>query len=209
MRQIGLTGSIGMGKSTALKMFAEAGAATWDADRAVHELYRAGEKGAEAVRALFPAAVGTGGVDRAVLAAWLAGAPGRLARLEAAVHPLVADHRRAAIERSRDEGAALMVLDIPLLFETRGEAAVDAVVVVTAAPEIQAERVLARAGMTPEKLAMILSRQTPDADKRGRADYVIDTGRGLNFARAEIGRVVEELSKPGWRRIPKGIETGQ
>lgn len=209
MRLIGLTGSIGMGKSTALTMFAEAGAATWDADRAVHELYRAGGKGAEAVRGLCPAAVGTSGVDRGVLAAWLAGAPGRLDRLEAAVHPLVADHRQAAIERSRDEGAVLMVLDIPLLYETGGEAAVDAVVVVTAPPEIQAERVLARAGMTPEKLAMILSRQTPDADKRARADYVIDTGRGLDLARAEIGRVVEELSKPGWRRIPKGTETGQ
>ncbi len=209
MKLIGLTGSIGMGKSTTLRMFAEAGAATWDADQAVHALYRAGQPGAEAVRTLFLAAVGPMGVDRGVLAAWLAGAPGRLAELEAVVHPLVAAHRREAIERARDEGAALMVLDIPLLFETGGETAVDAVVVVSASPEIQAQRVLARPGMTREKLAMILARQTPDAEKHARADFVIDTGLGLVHARAEVQRVVDEVSKPDWRRVSKSAEPGQ
>ncbi|WP_122466288.1 dephospho-CoA kinase [Brevundimonas lutea] len=207
MRLIGLTGSIGMGKSTTLRMFAEAGAATWDADQAVHALYRAGQSGAEAVRTLFPAAVGPNGVDRGVLAAWLSGHPDRLAELEAAVHPLVADHRREAIEAARAKGAGLMVLDIPLLFETGGEAAVDAVVVVSASPEIQAERVLARPGMTREKMAMVLARQAPDAEKRTRADFVIDTGLGLDHARAEVQRVVDEVSKPDWRRIPKAAET--
>lgn len=209
MRLIGLTGSIGMGKSTTLRMFAAAGAATWDADGAVHALYRSGQPGAEAVRTLFPAAVGPNGVDRGVLAAWLAGSPERLADLEAAVHPLVAAHRRTAIEAAAAGGAELMVLDIPLLFESGGEAAVDAVVVVSASPETQAERVLARPGMTPEKLAMILARQTPDADKRAWADFVIDTGRGLDHARAEVQRIVDDVSKPDWRRVPKSAEPGQ
>lgn len=204
---VGLTGSIGMGKSTTTRLFAETGAATWDADAAVHDLYRAGRPGADAVAALFPAAVGPKGVDRGVLAAWLADGPDRLARLEAAVHPLVAAHRHAAIEDARAAGAALMVLDIPLLFETGGEAAVDAVVVVSAHPDIQARRVLARPGMTREKLAMVLARQTPDAEKRARADFVIDTGRGIDAAREQVRAIVEKLADPAWRRIPPAAET--
>ena len=190
---VGLTGSIGMGKSTTARLFAEAGAAVWDADAAVHRLYGPGGAGARAVAALAPGAVADGAVDRAALRRAVLADPGLLARVEAAVHPLVAQDRAAFLARARAEGARVALCDIPLLFETGGEADMDAVVVVTAPPEVQAERVLARPGMTREAFDAILARQTPDAEKRTRANFVIDTGRGIEDARAQVQAVMRVL----------------
>ncbi len=191
---LGLTGSIGMGKTTTAAMFAEAGLPVWDADAAVHRLYGPGGAAGPAVAALCPAAVGPGGVDRAVLKDWLARTDGGLARLEAAVHPLVAEDRRAFIARAAADGADIVVLDIPLLFETGADAACDATVTVTAPPDVQRTRVLARPGMTEATFDALLARQMPDADKRARADHVIETRtmEGARTAvRALIGRIRE------------------
>ena len=180
---LGLTGSIGMGKSTTAAMFEAQGAPVYDADAAVHALYAAGGGAVAAVEALFPGVTGPdGGIDRAALAARVVGEPEALRRLESVVHPLVGAHRTAFFEGVAH--ADVVVVDVPLLFETGGERNVDAVAVVSCPPEMQRARVLARPGMTPEKLDAILARQTPDAEKRARADIVIDTGRGLDAARA-------------------------
>jgi dephospho-CoA kinase len=188
---VGLTGSIGMGKSTTAGLFAEAGAAVWDADAAVHRLYGPGEPGAAAVGALAPGAVGAGGVDRAALKAAILSDPALLARVEAAVHPLVAADRAAFLSDARARGRAVAVCDIPLLFETGAADAFDAVVVASAPAEVQRARVLARPGMTEAAFAAILSRQTPDAEKRARADAVIDTGAGLDAARAQVRALMD------------------
>ena len=195
---LGLTGSIGMGKSTTTAMFADLGAVVWNADDAVHRLYAPGGAAVEPVGEAFPGVVVNGAVDRTRLAEALGRDETAFRRLEAIVHPLVAQGRAADLEAARVAGTRLAVLDIPLLFETGGDKAVDAVVVVTADPAIQAERVLARPGMTRERFDAILARQMPDAEKRARADFVIDTGRGLDAARADVEVIVATVLDPSW-----------
>ncbi|MFN7107759.1 MAG: dephospho-CoA kinase [Brevundimonas sp.] len=195
---LGLTGSIGMGKSTTTAMFADLGAVVWNADDAVHRLYARGGAAVEPVGEAFPGVVVNGAVDRTRLAEALGRDETAFRRLEAIVHPLVAQGRAEDLEAARAAGTRLAVLDIPLLFETAGDKAVDAVVVVTADPAIQAERVLARPGMTRERFDAILARQMPDAEKRARADFVIDTGRGLDVARAEVEVIVATVLDPSW-----------
>lgn len=195
---LGLTGSIGMGKSTTTAMFADLGAVVWNADDAVHRLYAPGGAAVGPVGEAFPGVVVDGAVDRTRLAETLGKDDTAFRRLEAIVHPLVAQGRAADLEAARTAGVKLAVLDIPLLFETGGDSAVDAVVVVTADPAIQAERVLARPGMTRERFDAILARQVPDAEKRARADFVIDTSRGLEAARAEVEAIVAAVLDPSW-----------
>ncbi|MER8640463.1 dephospho-CoA kinase [Mesorhizobium sp. M1365] len=188
---LGLTGSIGMGKSTAAKMFAEAGVPVHDSDEAVHRLYAG--KAAPLVEAAFPGTTRSGAVDRAALAERVLGDAAALKRLEAIIHPLVHADADAFLAEHRAAGAPLAVLDIPLLFETGGRNRVDKVVVVTAPPEVQRARVLARPGMNKEKLASILARQVPDTEKRRRADFVIDTGQGFDATRAAVKAIIAEL----------------
>lgn len=195
---LGLTGSIGMGKSTTTTMFADLGAIVWNADDAVHRLYAPGGEAVGPVGEAFPGVVVDGAVDRTRLAEAFGKDETAFRRLEAIVHPLVAQGRAADLEAARTAGVKLAVLDIPLLFETGGDSAVDAVVVVTADPAIQAERVLARPGMTRERFDAILVRQMPDAEKRARADFVIDTGRGLEAARDEVEAIVAVVLDPSW-----------
>ncbi|MER8723644.1 dephospho-CoA kinase [Mesorhizobium sp. M1027] len=188
---LGLTGSIGMGKSTTAKMFAEAGVPVHDSDEAVHRLYAG--KAAPLVEAALPGTTRSGAVDRAALAERVLGDAPALKRLEAIIHPLVRAEADAFLAENRAAGAPLAVLDIPLLFETGGGNRVDKVVVVTAPPEVQRARVLARPGMNEEKLASILARQVPDAEKRRRADFVIDTSQGFDAARAAVKAIIAEL----------------
>lgn len=190
---IGLTGSIGMGKSTTAKMFADAGISVNDSDRVVHELYRG--KAVIPIEAAFPGSVRNGEVDRSELSRNLAKNPANFKLLESIVHPLVRERELAFLEAARESAADMVVLDIPLLYETGAERRVDVVVVVSCDPEIQRKRVLERPGMTPEKFEMILGRQVPDADKRRRADYVIDTGRGLDAARKQVQDIIETLRR--------------
>ncbi|MFD1982040.1 dephospho-CoA kinase [Mesorhizobium newzealandense] len=189
---LGLTGSIGMGKSTTAKMFAEAGVPVHDSDEAVHRLYS--DKAAPLVEAAFSGTTVSGVVDRAKLGQRVLADAAELKRLEAIIHPLVRADADAFLARNRAAGAPLAVLDIPLLFETGGRNRVDKVVVVTAPAEVQRQRVLARPGMTEEKLASILAKQVPDAEKRRRADFIIDTGQGLDAARAAVAAIIAELS---------------
>lgn len=195
---LGLTGSIGMGKSTTAAMFVEAGVPVHDSDEAVHRLY-AGEA-VPLVEAAFPGVTVDGVVDRAKLGGKVLGDPAALKRLEQIVHPLVRADADAFVARHRMAGTPLVVLDIPLLFETGGRDRVDKVVVVSAAPEIQRDRVLARPGMTEQKFASILARQVPDVEKRRLADFVIDTGRGFDAARAEVASIIRELAADEGRR---------
>ncbi|MBE1710577.1 MULTISPECIES: dephospho-CoA kinase [Mesorhizobium] len=188
---LGLTGSIGMGKSTTAKMFAEAGVPVHDSDEAVHRLYSG--VAAPLVEAAFPGTVVDGVVDRAKLGARVLGDAAALKRLETIIHPLVRADADAFLARHRTTGESIAVLDIPLLFETGGRGRVDKVVVVTAPAEVQRQRVLARPGMTEEKLAAILAKQVPDEEKRRLADFVIDTGQGLEAARAEVDAIIDEL----------------
>lgn len=183
---LGLTGSIGMGKSTTSAMFEAEGAPVYDSDAAVHALYAAGGAAVAPVEAAFPGVVVDGAIDRAKLSARVVGDPEALAKLEAIVHPLVGADRIGFFQRAQAEGRDIVVLDVPLLFETGGQKSVDKVVVVTAPPEVQRARVLARPDMTPEKFEAILARQLPDAEKRARADFVIDTGQGLEHARRQV-----------------------
>ena len=194
---IGLTGSIGMGKSTTAEFFREEGIAVNDADRVVHDLYR-GEAVA-LIGAAFPGSISDGAVDRKELSRQLSENPAKFGHLEAIIHPLVRAREKAFLEAEQLAGAGLVVLDIPLLFETGGEQRVDAIVVVSCDPEIQRERVLARPGMTVEKFEMILARQVPDAQKRARADFIIDTGQGMDVARIQVRSVIAAL-KSGWQR---------
>jgi dephospho-CoA kinase len=188
MKILGLTGSIGMGKSTVAAMFEEAGVPVFDADAAVHELQ--GPAGAllPAIETAFPGTTGPRGVDRAALGAQVLGDPAALARLEAIVHPVVAEMRQRFL--ADHEGAPLVVFDIPLLFEKGGGAGLDAVAVVSAPADMQRARVLARPGMTVEKFERILALQMPDADKRARADFVIDTGVPHEDTRAQVRQLV-------------------
>jgi len=193
MTVLGLTGSIGMGKSTTLAMFASLGVPVWDADAAVHRLYGPGGAGAAAIGALVPDAVGPDGVDRARLRAAVLADPSLLPRIEAVIHPLVAADRDTFLAKARAAGAAVAVCDIPLLFETGAESWLDKVAVVSAPAKVQRERVLRRPGMTVEALEALLAKQMPDAEKRARADYVIDTGRSKKYARAQVEAILAEL----------------
>lgn len=194
---VALTGSIGMGKSTVLQMFADLGAAVWNADAAVHRLYAKDGVAVRPVAEAFPSVIANGAIDRDNLSKVVLGDPAKLKQLESIVHPLVAADREEFVAKARAAGAEIAVLDIPLLFENRGESAFDAVIVVSAPASVQRERVLARAGMTEEKFAAILSRQTPDAEKRARADFIIDTGQSLEETRGEVARIVRALRAGG------------
>ena len=207
---LGLTGSIGMGKSTTTAMFADAGALVWNADEAVHRLYARGGAAVGPVGEAFPGVVADGAVDRTRLAEALGRDDQAFRRLEAIVHPLVLQGRIEDLAAAEARGVRLAVLDIPLLFETGGDADVDAVVVVTAPAAVQAARVLARPGMTRERFEAILARQLPDAEKRRRADFVVDTGEGLEAARARVKEIVGMVLAGGWspprRGLPKADE---
>ncbi|CCV10399.1 dephospho-CoA kinase [Mesorhizobium sp. STM 4661] len=189
---LGLTGSIGMGKSTTARMFAEAGVPVHDSDETVHRLYAG--KAAPLVEAAFPGTTVSGSVDRTKLGEHVLGDAAALKRLEAIVHPLVRADADAFLAGNRAAGAPLVVLDIPLLFETAGRGRVDKVVVVTAPADIQRARVLARPGMSEAKLAAILAKQVPDAEKRRQADFIIDTGLGFDAARAAVAAIIAELT---------------
>jgi dephospho-CoA kinase len=189
---LGLTGSIGMGKSTTAKMFADLGVPVNDADAVVHSLYQ-GEAVAP-IEAKFPGATRDGMVDRAELSRQLSENPALFPALEAIVHPLVRGKEKDFLKSHRTARAPLVVLDIPLLFETKAEARVDAVAVVTCDPEIQRERVMKRPGMTEEKFALILSRQVPDQEKRAKADYIIDTSGEFDSTRAQVAAIVQTLT---------------
>jgi len=190
---IGLTGSIGMGKSTVAQMFAEEGAPAFNSDDAVHAMYAAGGAAVTPVSDAFPGVLRDGGIDRAALSAEVVNNPAALKRLEAIVHPLVAQAQAEFLAAARSAGAKAAVLDIPLLFETGAEKRVDKVVVVSAPAEVQRARVLARAGMSVEKFERLLALQTPDAEKRARGDFVIDTGGTLEDTRAQVSAVLDAL----------------
>ena len=190
---LGLTGSIGMGKSTTATMFREAGVPVHDADETVHCLYSGAA--APLIEARFPGVVTDGTVDREKLAKIVLGNTEAIRALEKIVHPLVRQASQEFLESNREAGTPIVVLDIPLLFETAGEGRVDKIVVVSAPADVQRERVLARPGMSVEKFEAILARQVPDAEKRKRADFVIDTGQGLDVARAQVTALVEELRR--------------
>ena len=189
---IGLTGSIGMGKSTTSDMFKALGVPVISADEIVHDLYSA--EAAPLIEAAFPGTAPAGVVNREILSARLMAAPQEFKRLEAIIHPLVRAREKQFVDAAAARGEPMVLLDIPLLFETGSTDRVDVVVVVSCAPEIQRERVMARPGMTAEKFEAILARQTPDAEKRARADYVIDTGRGLEAARSQVAEIVAALT---------------
>ncbi|MEQ1709414.1 MAG: dephospho-CoA kinase [Terricaulis sp.] len=192
---IGLTGSIGMGKSTVAKMFAEAGAPSFDSDAAVHRLYAPGGAAVAPVGAVFPGVISGGGVERAALSARVVGDPEAMQRLEAIVHPLVREEQARFVTAQREMGAEYVVLDIPLLLESGRASDLDVVVVVSAPPEVQRARVLARPGMTEEKFERLLALQMPDAEKRARADFVIDTGADLETTRAQVRAVLDALGE--------------
>ncbi|MBN8960406.1 MAG: dephospho-CoA kinase [Rhizobiales bacterium] len=198
MRILGLTGSIGMGKSTTAKMFEEAGVPVYDADATVHRLYE-GEAVA-AIEAAFPGTTVNGKVDRTLLSPRVVHDAEAMKRLESIVHPMLRAHHQKFLDDAETSGAPVAVVDIPLLYETGGESRVDAVVVVTTAPDVQRERILAREGMTPEKLDAILAKQLPDAEKRRRADFVVDTSHGLDPVRIRIREILEQVAKLPIRR---------
>lgn len=187
--KIGLTGSIGMGKSTTAEMFRAEGIPVWSADNAVHELYLPKGEGTAAIAELCPAAVSENGVDRKILSAWIQESPQRLSDVEKKIHPLVARHRQTFIDTAREPAA---VLDVPLLFETGADKSVDYVVVVTTSEEEQRRRVLERPGMSAAKLEMILEKQMPDAEKQEKADYIIETS-SLAGARDQVRNVLKDL----------------
>ncbi|MEH2524447.1 MULTISPECIES: dephospho-CoA kinase [unclassified Bradyrhizobium] len=198
MRILGLTGSIGMGKSTTAKLFTEAGVPVYDADAAVHKIYEG--EAAPAIEAAFPGTTAGGRVDRAKLSAKVVHDPAAIKQLEQIVHPMLGASRKKFLDDAEASGAPVVVMDIPLLFETGGEKRVDAVVVVTTSPENQRKRILARGTMTSEALDAILARQLPDAEKRKRADFVVDTSHGLDPVRAAIRDILAEVVKMPQRR---------
>lgn len=193
---IGLTGSIGMGKSTTAAMFRDAGVPVYDADAAVHDLYDTGGAAVGPVGEAFPSVIKDGRVDREALRQAVLGNPDALKRLNAVVHPLVGRDRIGFFQKAEADGADMVVLDIPLLFETGGHANVDAVVVASAPAAMQRERVLARPGMTPERLDAILAQQVADAEKRARAHFVVDTSRGLDPAREQVTEIIAIMRDP-------------
>jgi dephospho-CoA kinase len=196
---VGLTGSLAMGKSETARMFAELGSPLFDADAEVHRLYAAGGAAVAPVAEAFPEALVDGAIDRARLSALLLADPARLPQLEAIVHPLVRAAESRFLDAARQAGEPFVILDIPLLFETGRDSAMDRIVVVSTSPEIQRRRALARPGMTEEKLARLLSRQTPDADKRARADFIVETGAGLDDAFDQVQRIVSRLREEAGR----------
>ena len=195
---LGLTGSIGMGKSTTAKLFVEAGVPVYDADAAVHKIYEG--EAAPAIEAAFPGTTAGGKVDRNKLSVRVVHDPVAMKQLEQIVHPMLGASRQKFLDDAEASGAPVVVVDVPLLFETGGEKRVDAVVVVTTSPEVQRERILARDNMTGEKLNAILARQLPDTEKRKRADFVVDTSHGLDPVRAQIGDILREVAKMPRRR---------
>ncbi|MHA6287896.1 dephospho-CoA kinase [Maricaulis sp. CAU 1757] len=190
---VGLTGSIGMGKSATANLFREQGIPVFDADATVHGLYEKGGDAVAPIEATFPGVVVDGAVDRARLAAQLAEDEAGFEHLEAIVHPLVARERQAFLEAAEKAGAAFVVLDIPLLFETGGDAWVDIIIVAHAPEAVRRARVLQRPGMTEARLDAIIARQTADSDKLERADYVVETSGGIDDARQQVVRIIEAL----------------
>jgi dephospho-CoA kinase len=195
---LGLTGSIGMGKSTTAKLFREAGVPVYDADATVHMVYEG--EAAPAIEAAFPGTTVGGKVDRAKLSAQVVHDAAAMKRLEGIVHPMLRAYHQKFLDEAEQSGAPVAVVDVPLLYETGGEKRVDAVVVVTTSPEVQRERILARDNMTAEKLDAILARQLPDAEKRKRADFIVDTSHGLDPVRARIRDILQEAGKMPRRR---------
>jgi dephospho-CoA kinase len=198
MRVLGLTGSIGMGKSTTAKLFAEAGVPVYDADATVHKVYEGEAVGP--IEAAFPGTTANGKVDRAKLSAKVVHDPAAMKRLEAIVHPMLRAYHQKFLDDEETSGAAVAVVDVPLLFETGGDKRVDAVVVVTTSPEVQRERILARGTMSQEALDAILARQMPDAEKRKRADFLVDTSHGLDPVRQRIRDILDQAAKMPQRR---------
>ncbi|WP_322514967.1 dephospho-CoA kinase [Rhodopseudomonas palustris] len=198
MLVLGLTGSIGMGKSTTAKLFGEAGIPVYDADATVHKIYEG--EAVPAIEAAFPGTTIDGKVDRERLSAKVVHDADAMKRLEQIVHPMLRSHHQNFLDDAESSGAPVAVVDVPLLFETGGEKRVDAVVVVTTSPEVQRERILARENMTPEKLDAILARQMPDAEKRKRADFLVDTSFGLDPVRAQIREILDSAARMPRRR---------
>jgi dephospho-CoA kinase len=190
---LGLTGSIGMGKTTTAQLFAEEGVPVHDSDAAVHRLYEGEAVGA--IEAAFPGTTANGQVDRQKLGRLVVGDAAALKRLEAIVHPLVRQSETRFLEQAGARGERIVLLDIPLLYETGGEQRVDAVVVVTAPADMQRKRVLTRPGMTPEKLDALLAKQMPDSEKRARADFIVDSGGGLEKAREQVRNILTRIAK--------------
>ena len=189
---LGLTGSIGMGKTTTARLFAEEGVPVHDSDAAVHRLYEG--DAVAAIEQAFPGTTAAGKVDRQKLGAKVVNDATALKRLEGIVHPLVRESETKFLEAARARGESIVVLDIPLLYETGGEKRVDAVVVVTAPAEVQRKRVLERPGMTPDKFAGLLEKQVPDAQKRARADFIVDSGHGVEPAREQVRQILREVA---------------
>ncbi len=190
---LGLTGSIGMGKSTTATLFREAGVPVYDADATVHKVYE--NEAVAAVEAAFPGSTTDGKVDRQKLSAMVVGNADAIQRLESIVHPMLRSHQQEFLDAAKKANAPVAVLDIPLLYETGGDSRVDAVVVVTTSPEVQRARILARDNMTADKLDAILMRQVPDAEKRRRADFVVDTSHGLEPVRQRIREILAEVAR--------------
>ena len=195
---LGLTGSIGMGKSTTAKMFTDEGVPVHDADAAVHRLYEG--EATPLIEAAFPGTTSGGIVDRMKLGQCVLGDEAAIRKLEQIVHPLVTQVRERFLAEAEASGAPVAVLDIPLLFETGGDARCDAVVVVSAPADVQQTRAFERPGMTPAKFAAILAKQMPDADKRARADFVVDTSKGFDAARAQVREILKAVATMPKRR---------
>jgi len=193
MKVIGLTGSIGMGKTTTAQMFADLGCPVFDADAAVHAMYAKGGKAVPLIRAVFPNAIMDGAIDRSILRNHIRADPLNLKVLESFIHPWVGEARAEFLAKAKAEGAKAVVFDVPLLFETGGDKKVDATVVVTASAQVQRDRVMARPGMTEDVFNMILAKQMPDAEKRKRANYLIHTDKGMYAARERAGDILAEI----------------
>jgi len=190
---LGLTGSIGMGKTTTAQMFRDAGCPVFDADAAVHSLYAKGGAAVPIIQAVFPDAIKDGAVNREVLGRHMRADPLQLQVLESFIHPLVAGQRQAFMDKAREDKADIIVMDVPLLFETGGDRYVDKIVVVTAPADIQRQRVMARPGMTENLFETLLARQMPDVEKRAKADYLVFTDQGLEAARSQVEQILWEL----------------
>ncbi|MFC3053665.1 dephospho-CoA kinase [Kordiimonas pumila] len=195
MRVVGLTGSIGMGKSETARMFMDAGIPVFDADQIVRGLQEKNGPALPLIEAAFPGSVDKGVLDRGKLGSLVFANPAAKKKLEAIMHPMVGEARASFFEKAAASGAPFVVLDVPLLFETGGNAACDRVIVVSAPADVQRSRVLARPGMTEEKFEHILGLQMPDVEKKARADYIIDTGHGLDHARGQVAEIIQEMKE--------------
>jgi dephospho-CoA kinase len=208
MLLVGLTGSIGMGKSETAKMFREQGVPVYDADAAVHKLYEKGGKAVEPIRAVFPSAIVNDAVERQALSRCVIGMPDEMKKLEAIVHPLVGEAQMDFLRENMEAGHAMAVLDIPLLYETGGETRVDVVVVVSAPYDLQKTRVLARPDMDEAKFAAIHAKQVPDEEKRRRADFVVESDKGLDHARAQVAAIVDALKTREGKVLKERLRNG-